>query len=328
MKRVLFTVLALFGFTLYANAQSPSPINLNIFPGGLSWPVFVAQDHGFFERENLRVKVTETPGSVAQIKGTMAGEFDIAITPFDNVVAYQEGQGEVALDTPPDLFIFMGGMSSSLRLIARPDIGNIAELRGKTIAVDALTTGYTLLMYLLLDRAGLPQGSYALERFGGTASRVQALLQGKVAATMVSSPQEVPLEQQGYKRLGDVQPMLGPYQTSCGVARRSWAAAHRSDVVRYARAMVAATEWLRNPANRAEAVRLYRARIPNVSQELAEKAWDVMNTGPEGFQPMAKFDPAGARLALEVRNQYGVPKKQLGDWRKYVDESFYADATK
>ena len=258
----------------------------------------------------------------------VAGEYDIAMTPFDNVVAYQEGQGEVTLDTQPDLFIFMGGMSSSLRLIARPEVSSLAELRGKTIAVDALTTGYTLLLYQLLDRGGLPQGSYTLERFGGTASRVQALRQGKVVATMVSSPQEVPLEQEVYKRLGDVQPILGTYQTSCGVARRSWAAAHRNEVVRFIRAYIAANEWLRSPTNRAEAVRLYRARIPNVSEELADKAWSVMNTGPEGFQPLAKFDPASARLALDVRNQYGVPKKQLGDWRKYVDESFYAEATK
>ena len=39
----------------------------------------------------------------------MAGDFDIAMTPFDNVVGYQEDQGEVHFDTPPDLFVFMGG---------------------------------------------------------------------------------------------------------------------------------------------------------------------------------------------------------------------------
>jgi ABC-type nitrate/sulfonate/bicarbonate transport system substrate-binding protein len=199
-----------------AFAQAPSALNLIIFPGGLSWPIFVAQDKRLFEKEGLAVKVTETPGSVFQIKGLLAGDFDIAMTPFDNVVAYQEDQGEVHFDKPPDLFVFMGGISSTLRLIVRPEIGQFSDLKDKTLGVDALTTGYTLLMYRLLERNGLPQGSYKLERVGGTASRVQALTQGKIAATMVSSPQEILPEQNGFKRLGDIQTILGNYQALSG----------------------------------------------------------------------------------------------------------------
>ena len=225
MKRlVLSLLLALLSFP--AMAQPATPLNLIIFPGGLSWPVFVAQDKGLFEKQGIAVKVKETPGSVFQIKGMMAGDFDIAMTPFDNVVAYQEDQGEIHFDTPPDLFVFMGGISSTLRLIVRPDIKSFADLKDQVLGVDALSTGYSLLMYRLLEQNGLPQGSYRLEKHGGTASRVQALTQGKIAGTMVSSPQEILPEENGFKRLGDIQQMLGNYQALSGVARRSWASAH------------------------------------------------------------------------------------------------------
>src|ERR1700760_4479100 len=226
MKRLLAAAAVALCVSSAAQAQAPSPLNLIIFPGGLSWPVFVAQDKGFFENEHLAVKVTETPGSVFQVKGIMAGDFDIAMTPFDNVVAYQEGQGETSFDPPTDLFAFMGGISSTLRLIVRPEIASFADLKDKTLGVDALSTGYSLLMYRLLDHNNLPTGSYRLERFGGTASRVKALTEGKIAGTMVSSPQEILPEQSGFRRLGDIQPMLGSYQALCGVARRSWAATH------------------------------------------------------------------------------------------------------
>jgi TRAP-type uncharacterized transport system substrate-binding protein len=111
--------------------------------------------------------IKETPGSVFQIEGLLAGDFDIAMTPFDNVVAYQEDQGEVHFDTPPDLFVFMRGISSTLRLIVRPEISSFADLKDRVLGVDALTTGYTLLMYRLLDHNGLPKGSYRLERLDG-----------------------------------------------------------------------------------------------------------------------------------------------------------------
>ncbi|MDB5824288.1 MAG: transporter substrate-binding protein [Herminiimonas sp.] len=328
MKRLLLSVVLVVFVLPLAHAQGARPLNLIIFPGGLSWPIFVAQDKGFFEKEKLAVKVTETPGSVFQIKGIMAGDFDVAMTPYDNVVAYQEGQGEVSFDTPVDLFSFMGGISSTLRLITRPEITSFAELKGKTLAVDALTTGYTLVMYKLLEQSGLPPGSYQLERLGGTASRVKALTEGKVAGTMVSSPQEILPEQNGFKRLGDVQPILGNYQALSGVARRSWAATHADLLQSYIRAYVAANDWLANPANRSEALKVYQDHLPNTPRNVADKAWEAMVSPTEGFQPHAKFDARGAEMALAIRNQYGTPKKTLGDWKKYVDESYYEQALK
>jgi ABC-type nitrate/sulfonate/bicarbonate transport system substrate-binding protein len=308
-----------------ASAQAAASLNLIIFPGGLSWPIFVAQDKGLFEKEGLAVKVTETPGSVFQIKGLLAGDFDIAMTPFDNVVAYQENQGEVHFDAP-DLFVFMGGISSTLRLIVRPEIRQFADLRDQTLGVDALTTGYTLLMYRLLERNGLPPGSYKLERLGGTASRVQALMQGKIAATMVSSPQEILPEQDGFKRLGDIQAILGNYQALSGVARRSWAAANPDRLKGFIRAYVAANDWLADPANKAEAADIYAKHILNTPRSVIDRAWGLMVWKTEGFQLHAKFDPVGAQTALQIRTEYGVPQKTLTDWRKYVDESFYNQA--
>jgi ABC-type nitrate/sulfonate/bicarbonate transport system substrate-binding protein len=183
-------------------------------------------------------------------------------------------------------------------------------------------------MYRLLDHNNLPTGSYRLERFGGTASRVKALTEGKIAGTMVSSPQEILPEQSGFKRLGDIQPMLGNYQALSGVARRSWAAAHPEQLKAYIRAYVAANDWLADPQHRAEAADIYAKHIPDTPRVVIDKAWDAMLSKSEGFQPHAKFDAKGAETVLDIRNQYGVPKKQLTDWRKYVDESFYDDAQK
>jgi ABC-type nitrate/sulfonate/bicarbonate transport system substrate-binding protein len=325
MKRFVLSLLLTWMLTP-AIAEPATPLNLIIFPGGLSWPVFVAQDKGFFEKQGIAIKVTETPGSVFQIKGLLAGDFDIAMTPFDNVVAYQEDQGEVHFDTPPDLFVFMGGISSTLRLIVRPEIKSFADLKDQVLGVDALSTGYSLLMYRLLEQNGLPQGSYKLERLGGTATRVQALMQGKIAGTMVSSPQEILPEENGFKRLGDIQGILGNYQALSGVARRSWALAHPNRLEDFIRAYVAANDWLADPANRAEAADIYAKHIPNSPRPVIDKAWDAMHSKLEGFQLHAKFDSVGAKNALDIRAQYGVPKKELTDWHKYVDGSFYDHA--
>ena len=327
--RSLLTLLlgAVFAVPL-AQAQPQAALRVSIFPGGLSWPIFVAQDRKLFEKEALAVVVTETPNSVYQIKGVMAGDFDIAMTPFDNVMAYDEGQGEVVLAPPPDLFSFMGGISSALRFIVRSEIHSFDDLKGKTLGVDALTTGYTLLMYQLLAQQGLPVGSYQLERTGGTSSRVQALIDGKIVGTMVSSPQEIIPEKQGFKRLGDIQAQLGNYQALTGAARRSWAATHQQQLIGFIRAYVSASQWLAEPANKLEAQQIYQRHIANTPNDVIETAWHLMRSNSEGFQADAKFDPQGAQMALDVRNRYGVPRKAIADWHRFVDESYYEQAIK
>lgn len=327
-RRAALSLLALPGLArpgLLAAAE-PRPLRLAVFPGGLSWPVFVAAEKGFFARHGLSVAVTEVAGSVPQLLGLAEGRFDVAMTPFDNVVASQEGQGEASLGDAPDLFAFMGGISGALRLIVAREVQSFADLRGRALGVDSEITGYTLAMYQLLASQGLGRNDYRLEKLGGTASRVSALVEGRIAGTMVSSPQEIGPEEAGFRRLGDVRSMIGPYQAVCGAARRSWAA-REGDMLRdFIRAYVEAGEWLADPAHRAEAAAVYVQRIRGGSEAIALKAWDVVHGRDEGFQPRARFDPRGAETVLAIRARFGQPPKALRDWTRHVDERWYADA--
>jgi ABC-type nitrate/sulfonate/bicarbonate transport system substrate-binding protein len=74
------------------------------FPGTPNLPLYVAQANGYFAAQGLEVILHTTPSSVFQIERVVAGEFQIAGTAIDNVIAYQEGQGAIELATSPDLF--------------------------------------------------------------------------------------------------------------------------------------------------------------------------------------------------------------------------------
>ena len=326
MKK-LARLLTAAGLALVAaSALAQKPLEVIVFAGGGNWPIFVAQDKGLFAANNLAVKVTATPNSVFQITGLMDGKFDIGMSTFDNVVAYAEGQGETALSTPSDIIGVMGGLSSALRFVVSPEIRTYADLKGKMLGVDAATTGYALAMYKMLAMNGLSMQDYQLDRVGGTAFRVQALMQGKVAGTMINSPLEILPESKGFKRLGDVLQTFGAYQAISGVARRSWAEKNEDRLIGYIKSYVAAVDWLYNPANRAEAVAIYQKNIPNSTREAADKAWEVMLSGKEGFQRKAKIDPEGIRKVVEIRSEFGTPKKQLGDIARYYDERWYDKA--
>lgn len=323
LRFVVVTAIA----ALASVAQAQAPVRVITVPGGANLPLWVAEARGLFAREGLAVKVSPTPNSVVLVQSLMKGEQDIALSAFDNIVAYQEGQGEVALDATPDFFAFMALSRGTVRLVAAQGTGSIAELKGKTLAVDAVATGYSLVLMKLLAQGGLEPSDYTLESVGGTAVRARALMDGKTAATILTTPLELAPEARGHRRLANVVDAIGPYQTIVGMARRSWAAAHRSEVVGFTRAVVAAVEWLFDPANRAEAVAIYRKNLPDVPEAAATAAVAAMTGEREGFQRGGAFDSAGIATVLSIRSEFGKPKKALSDPSRYVDDSYLRAAS-
>lgn len=305
----------------------PAPLRVLVFPGGFNWPLWVAQDKGFFEQERLAVAITPTPNSTFQMKGLIQGEFDIAMTAMDNVIAYREGQGEAGVDGP-DLVAVMGSDAGFLRLVAAPGTGGYADLRGKTLSVDALTTGYAFVLLELLERHGLVlDRDYKTERAGGVLQRYQALLERKHAATILVAPFDVTAEAQGFQRLANATDELGHYQGVVAAARQGWARAHEDRVRGYIRAHARAVDWLREPCNRDDALRIFLAHMPpNTPPQAAETAYRALVSGPESFQRQAQIDLAGVETVVKLRTKFGRAGAKLHGAAHYYDPSFHQAA--
>ncbi|WP_349606420.1 ABC transporter substrate-binding protein [Cupriavidus sp. DF5525] len=309
------------------SAAAERPIELIIFPGGSNWPLWVAQDKGFFSVEGVAVNVTPTPSSVFQMTNLIDGKFDIAMTAVDNLIAYREGQGEVSGKVGADLVAVMGGDRGFLKLVAAPGVESIAGLRGKTVSVDAKSSGYAAVLFELLARAGLGEADYKVERVGGVLQRFQALMEGKQSATLLVSPFELQAQARGFKVLESVSDRLGAYQGAVAGVRLGWAQQNQARLESFIRAYVKGVEWLYDPANKAEALRLFLERMPNSNPAMAEAAFKVLVNEKSGFQRRAALDPAGLEQVLKLRSKWGVPSKEMGSPSKYYDRSYYDRAT-
>jgi ABC-type nitrate/sulfonate/bicarbonate transport system substrate-binding protein len=326
LVRAAMTAAAISAFgASTANAQT-KPLEVIVFPGGFNWPIWVAQDKGLFEKNGVSVKITPTPNSQFQLKGLIEGKFDIAMTAIDNVIAYSEGQGATKTDVEPDIFAFMGGDNGFLRLVATPDVKDTADLKGRKISVDALTTGYAFVLRKLLENAGLKHEDVEFVSAGGVVQRYQSLLKKEHAATLLISPFEVGAEAQGFKRLANADDALGHYQGLVGATRRSWAKENEKDLLGYIRGYRAALDWLFDPANKSEAIAILRKHQPNLNEEQAARSYDVLLHATKGFTRGAVLDVEGVKTVLQLRSQYGEPKKQLTEPAKYFDLTFFDKA--
>jgi ABC-type nitrate/sulfonate/bicarbonate transport system substrate-binding protein len=310
-------------FAVAATLPSRAPaeatrLRVVFFPGADAWPLYVAQERGFFSAEGLDVATTPTPGSVYQIAHLMAGDFDIAMTAFDNLVAYDEGQGDPSVAGPFDLVAFLGGGEGALKLVTRPEIRGYADLRGKPLAVDALATGFSFVLRKMLALAGLGANEYTLVPVGNTERRFAAMVAGTCAAAMVATPFEfLGAERHGFTVLGSAIDALGHYQANCGVVRRSWGERNRDALAAYTRGYRGALRWLFDPRNREAAVAIL-ARNARLDAALAARSASVLLDPHAGLSPDATLDRAGIATVLALRTAYATPKKQLNDPAKYL----------
>lgn len=311
---------------LGAVGQTLRPIELITFPGGFNWPIWVAMEKGFFARHGVRVTLTPTPNSTFQLTNLISGRFDMAVTAIDNVIAYMEGQGEASVQGTPDLAVVMGGDNGFLRLVTVPEITSFADLRGKELSVDALTTGYAFVLRKLVELGGLRQEEVSYVRAGGVLQRYQALLEKRHAGTLLISPFEVQAEAQGFRVLANAARMLGAYQGLVSATRRGWAEGHRAEVVGYIRGTVDALSWLYDPANRDDAIALLRRNVPTMSEQVAANSYRVLLDPSGGFAPRAAIDIPGISTVLGLRSQFGPAGTALTDPMKYLDLRYYREA--
>lgn len=302
-------------------------LTIIVFPGGFNLPLWAGMAQGFFARRGLAPKLHFTTSSMEQLSGLIRGAWDLGLTGFDNVVAYQEGQGEAAVDRAPDLFAFMGGDDAFLRLVVQGSIQSYAELEGKTLSVDALTTGFAFVLRKMLALNGIAESNVSFERAGGVMQRWEALKVGKHAGTLLITPFELIAQKLGLRVLQSARDMFPRYQGLVGATRRSWAAANGETLVNFIRAHLDSLAWLHDGANKAAAAAILVENVPNMSPELAAATYDELLKLPGGFDPKARIDVEGMKSVLALRSEYGRPQKTLTDPMKYVDLSFYEHAS-
>jgi ABC-type nitrate/sulfonate/bicarbonate transport system substrate-binding protein len=306
-------------------AQAQTPLRLIAFEGGWNLPVWAAQRQGFFEANGLSLVLSYTPNSVYQVTALLDDRVDVALTLIDNVVAYQEGQGEAKVSANPDLFAFCGSDGGFASLVAAPAVTRIADLKGRTVSVDAMTTGLAFVVRELLARNGLAETDVTLVRVGGTASRYRDLIAGKQAATLLRTPFDVLAGERGFHSLAAAQ-ALGSYQGTVGAARRSWAASHEAELVGFLRAYRSGVDWLYDRANRDLVEAMLVANIRDMTPALARQSYDLLLADPGGITRDIALDTDGIRTVLALRSRYGTPRKTLTDPAPYIDRSYYDKA--
>ncbi len=139
----------------------------------------MAAKRGFAEREGLKVDVLDVKDDPIGMKALLSGEVDSYEGVYGAIAASARG-ADVKL-------LGCNWHAAPYVLLARPGIGKIEELRGKSIAASSPGTPPDMVARAALAQAKVPADEVKLAAVGGDRDRFTALLGGVVDAAVVSN---------------------------------------------------------------------------------------------------------------------------------------------
>jgi ABC-type nitrate/sulfonate/bicarbonate transport system substrate-binding protein len=314
--------LAVFLWLLPSVVMAEDVIQIGLFNKDAA--IIAAEARGFLKKENIRVQINTVTDSPTLLRNLISGKYDVILNNADNVIAWAEGQGEDPQKN--DFVIFMGGSQGvNQKLIVTRDINGYSDLKGKVLAVDAPTTGYAIVGVYILKKNGLELNrDYTFKAFGNTAKRAEAMSRGEASGAMMNLHDD-DIQKRGFKLLARSEDHVQHYARGLGATRREWANANEDLLVRFVRAIVRATDWVKDPKNKEEAIAVL---IPENrdSKVRAEEMYEESLSSRFGLTPRSRIDIAGIQSVLQLRETAGLMKPPVPKPEKYIDERFHKKA--
>src|SRR5262249_19704178 len=149
-----------------------------------------------------------------------------------------------------------------LSAIVAPEINKAKDLLGKTLALDAVGTGFAFVLYAMLEELGLSINDYGRVAVGATPERWKSIKDGVHAGTITIEPFTSIAIAAGFRVLRKSTETFPAYQGGIVAARESWAAKNAETVKAFIRGYVKGLDWTLAPNKRAQAAVLLQAKMP------------------------------------------------------------------
>jgi len=161
-----------------AGGGAPVTLGFSAWPGWFPWQV--AQERGCFTKNGVTVQLKYFDSYTDSLNALASGSIDA------NSQTLNDTLSSVAGGAKESIVLVNDNSTGNDQIIARPGIGSVAELRGRTVAAEQGTVDHYLLL-LALERAGLSEKDITFKPLL-TDAAAAAFVAGRVDAVGVFAP--------------------------------------------------------------------------------------------------------------------------------------------
>lgn len=233
--RLSFFVLTCILANNLATAQDRMRVAIPLFPTA-AFPLLVASDRGFFQREGLIVEPIRINSAPTTYQALISGDVHGAVgAPTGLLPSYAQGADIITVGSWDNLVPYVW--------LTKEKINDVRELRGKRIGVNRAGSKPWLIIQVLLQNAGLDpvKDLSLLQMGGGSQERVAALMRGGIDATLADVLLEPIMKKRGFFVL---RGRPTPFMNAPIAFKRSYLASQRSTAKKFVKAFADATLFI------------------------------------------------------------------------------------
>jgi len=195
---------------------------------------------------------------------------------------------------------------------AKPEIKRPEDLKAKTLAISSFGSSSHVASFLMLQHFKIDEKKDRITflAIGDEPTRAQALIAGRIDATIVDPSVSAPLKERGFSYLGNLQQLGVPFVNNTLVSTRRYLKEHPRTAEAVVKSIVEGNAYMLNPANWAkvteilgkylrlgekESEKAYEDLLPKVER----KPYPSMDAVKATIQVMGLRNPKIAQLKLE-----------------------------
>jgi NitT/TauT family transport system substrate-binding protein len=333
MRRIAGAVafLAAVALATAGAARAAEPLKIRIgwvvISADMAPLVFMKPDILAHYGKSYTVEPMRFAGTPLQITALASGELDIASLAYSSLPLAVENAHLDDIRVIADGFQDGHEGHASIKYMVANDGGikTIADLKGKTLAVNAIGTAVDIGGRAVLSQHGLqyPRDYSIVE--GPFPALGAMLLQGKAAVASLAPPFDQPPEiKAGAHTLFTMKEAMGTSQMIVMTARKEYLAEHKAALDDFFDDLVRGIHWMLNPANR-EAAIAFAAKAAGQPPSLFQSYY--LTPADEYHDPNGIPDLDALQRNIDAEVKYGFLPHTL-EVKKYADLSWIERAAK
>ncbi len=270
----------------------------------------MALEKGFYKEVGLDVEMVYLESGATVVQMLVAGEVDsIDIAPSQTLVSIARG-AKVKL-------VGSTGWGVPYVLYAKADIKSLRDLGGRSVAISQPGALAEVLASAMMHKEGLDAKALGVQwvSVGGDSARMQALLAGRVDAT-INHVEFLPRAQQaGFKVLASASEMLPNYIRFATIASEKALRDRFDDLVRFCTALTRGIRYTME--HRDETIELGVKVVKRDRDDIGRTYdWFMQN---KALEPNFYLPPDGLRYLQELNVRLGtqarvLPPEEVATW--------------
>jgi NitT/TauT family transport system substrate-binding protein len=240
LKLLLIFLLAMLLLRASAGVSNSAPLRVaySAISGAMS-SLWVAQEGGYFRREDLDVELLYVGGGSLLIQSMLSGDLPFAYGPSVPVINAALRGSDLAL-------IGNTGNALVFSIMSRPEITQPAMLKGKKVGVTRFGGSTDWALDAALKQWGLERGQIVVIQTGGMPEGLAALASGALDAVVLSPPSNFRAAKAGLHELVDVGQLKIVFPNTPLSTTRAFIRANRDTALRFMRGFTAGLNRLRS----------------------------------------------------------------------------------